>query len=49
MRLAAPQRLDVPGWGGGNTSTFSEEKGMEEKGRILGGGDQEGGSEQDVK
>lgn len=40
-----PQRLAVLGW----VPNCSEEKRREDGGRIVGGGNWEGGNEQDVK
>ena len=46
----ASQRLEVPKWGETQRDLHhSEEKGKGDGGRIAGGGDQEGGSGQDVK
>jgi hypothetical protein len=49
MHLAS-QRLDVPGWGiPRGVLTSSDEKGRGNRGRIVGGGYWEGGSEGDIK
>jgi hypothetical protein len=46
------QKLEVPGWESGyprRELTCSEKKGREDRGRIVGRGWREEGSEQDVK